>query len=481
MKTILNLNDFILTLPNNSILIDKIDLIINYGDKIGIIGDNGSGKTSLIKEITNNLSTNDFSVFFNTNTNSSRHIIEFIEGFEIDFWKLQSNYFKIFKEELNISLSLGKLSGGQRVKLHLTICLSKSCNFFILDEPTNDLDEDSIKNLIEFIHLSKKSFLIVSHDIEFLNKTINQVWSIENKKLSKYTGIPSEYLEKKELEQLKQKQLLQGEKKRLFKLKSIAKQKEDQSKSTHLKIARDPYLKKKAGRKAKVAKVLKQRIEKESNEINSKFQIDNKKDIFITFKNTQVNHELVLELKEKHILVRDKVLLENIHLEIYGGDRVLLKGKNGTGKTTLLEYLIKNNKDKNVLYLDQNYSLINKDLSIIENIECFNRNYGYEEIRKELGNYLFYSDEIINKKAGNLSSGELTRLTLAILSVNRTDLIILDEPTNNLDVSTMKILISALNKYKGAFIVVSHNLYFINEIKFNRFLNIKNQEIYQHD
>ncbi|MEJ2615633.1 MAG: ATP-binding cassette domain-containing protein [Ignavibacteriaceae bacterium] len=216
--------------------------------------------------------------------------------------------------------------------------------------------------------------------------------------------------------------------------------------------------------------------QKQRSKINIKLDISNK------------DH-----FKQKNIVTAEKinfsynkkknVWLYDLSFSIYGGERIELKGKNGTGKTTLLKMIrgeLRNStgelevRTKKIVSLDQDISILDEELSILENINnASGRKLPEHELRIRLGRFLFYKDEVF-KIAGVLSGGERMRAGLACLlsSFDTPDLIILDEPTNNLDLESIEELTSGLNKYKGAIIVVSHDPDFLKEIEVERIIDL---------
>jgi len=168
-----------------------------------------------------------------------------------------------------------------------------------------------------------------------------------------------------------------------------------------------------------------------------------------------------------------------VDLDISYGDRITISGPNGSGKTLLAKELMKPehfvNADSKVLYLSQKYENIDYSKTVFENIESLS--IGYEDLRKVLANYLFMTEDDINKNAKDLSGGETARLAMAKITTSEIDLLILDEPTNNLDISTIDILIEALNEFKGALLVISHNKNFLNQIEIQKEYKIDNNNL----
>lgn len=171
-------------------------------------------------------------------------------------------------------------------------------------------------------------------------------------------------------------------------------------------------------------------------------------------------------------------MLENIQFHLASGERVAIAGANGSGKSSLAKAILFRegthaflesgdvllSPTLNVVYLDQTYELVNRDATILENMQAANPEVEYQLIRQQLGHFLFFNDDVY-KSASVLSGGELARLALAMIGICEIDLLILDEPTNNLDISTVEQMVEAVNDYHGALWVISHDLDFLSRIQ----------------
>ena len=419
-----------------------------------------------------------------------------------DDWDLVERL-EIIKQKLGIShLDLDRkytsLSGGEKIRCLLASLLIADPDFIILDEPTNHLDDEGRNIIYDFIQTWKKGMIVISHD-KVLLRLMNTIAELSSIGFKSYGGNYDYYIEQKKLEdeavekevrnaavdlkksiekknrviQRQQKNNISGEKKaeKSNLPKIMANQLRGSGEKT-LKKLKDIHNEKvsEAGEKLSELK------RKQRQNINIKLDINDKD-----------------RYKQKNILTADKInhsydgekniWLKNLSFNIYGGERIELRGRNGSGKTTLLKMIrneIKNSVGKldvrtnKVGSLDQDISILDEELTILENINNVSGGKLPEhELRIRLGRFLFYKDDVF-KKAGVLSGGERMRAGLACLlsSFDTPDLIILDEPTNNLDLESIDELIKGLNKYKGSILAVSHDLDFLQEIEIKRIIDL---------
>ena len=198
----------------------------------------------------------------------------------------------------------------------------------------------------------------------------------------------------------------------------------------------------------------------------------------IQLEQTSQKHKNLIEIQAANLWVADRLLLENIQFHLASGERVAIAGANGSGKSSLAKAILNRkgtyaflesgevlvSPTMNVVYLDQTYELVNRDSTILENMQAANPGLEYQLVRQQLGHFLFFNDDVY-KSASVLSGGELARLALAMLGVSKIDLLILDEPTNNLDIPTVEQMVEAVNEYHGGLWVISHDLDFLSRIQ----------------
>ena len=198
----------------------------------------------------------------------------------------------------------------------------------------------------------------------------------------------------------------------------------------------------------------------------------------------------LITIRGSKLKVGERLLIQNVQIQVYSGDRIAFSGANGSGKSSLAKAVLgKSNAmsflesgevliapDLKAVYLDQTYELVNREQTILENMRAANPSLAYQLLRQQLGHFLFFNDHI-HTSASVLSGGELARLAIALISISQLDLLILDEPTNNLDIETVDHMVEALNDYQGALWVISHDLDFLSRIHITQALKLKHQAL----
>jgi ATP-binding cassette subfamily F protein 3 len=342
------------------------------------------------------------------------------------------------------------LSGGEKTRVSLARLLLQEPDLLVLDEPTNHLDLISIEWLEEYLKKYGKAFLLVSHDRIFLDNVCNKIYEIENKKLYKYDGNFSKFILQKEM-------ILKGELKRYEK---------EQEKIKKMEEYIDRF---RAGIKARQAqgrqKIL-DRIEQMDD------PIFNPQRMRLKFEVASSTGENVLQVRNVSKSFDGNKVLNNINFDLYKGERVGIIGKNGIGKSTLLKIIMeKISKDKGEItigsrvkigYYDQDHSALHGENTVLQEINT-SLNLTQEYLRTLAGGFLF-SGEDVEKRIDKLSGGEKVRVSFLKLYMEKANLLILDEPTNHLDIYSIEVLEDALEDYEGTLLVVSHNRHFLDVV-----------------
>lgn len=355
-----------------------------------------------------------------------------------------------FKEE-DFNKNISSFSGGQKTRIALGKILLKEPNLLLLDEPTNHLDISSIQWLETFLKSYKGSILIISHDRYFLNKIVNKIIEIENKKSTIYLGNYSDYYDKKKI--LRETMLKQY----LDQQKEIAKTEESIKKLRSFN--REKSIKRAESKEKQLEKI--NIIEKPEN-------LPDKMRLKLTPKKESGNDVLSIKTLKKTF---EHTIFENISFEIKKGEKVALIGKNGIGKTTLIRIImnklqyesgdLKLGSNVIIAYYAQEQENLNLEKTIFEEISDTYPNLTNMEIRNTLAFFMFTNDNVF-KKISTLSGGEKGRISLAKIMLSNANFLILDEPTNHLDTNSKEILENAINNYEGTCLYISHDRFFIN-------------------
>lgn len=391
-----------------------------------------------------------------------------IGGYEIQekFNKICSKFY-INKELLKQNYNL--LSGGEKTRVNLAKLLLTQPDILLLDEPTNHLDIHSLEFLEELILKYKGTVLIVSHDRYFLDKVINKTILLENGKENIYYGNYSYFLKEDERRTLAQFERYKNQQKQIEKMKESI-----------MTLRKFGDL---AGNEIffKRAKNIEKRLEK--MEIIDRVDLNKKAlDLKFNIKNRSGNDVLKIENLEKRF--NQKIIFKDANLNLNYGEKACLIGENGSGKSTLIKIILGQDINfdgklklgtsikfgyisQNIIFEDDNKTVL--DYFLEEN------NFSETEARNKLARYGFRQENVF-KKIGKLSGGEKVRIILMKLIQKDINFLILDEPTNHIDIDTREILEEALKEYKGTVLFVSHDRFFINAIA-DRVLNIENHKI----
>lgn len=373
------------------------------------------------------------------------------------------NGFKITNELLDREYN--KLSGGEKTLINLASIILSNPDILLLDEPTNHLDIDTLEWFEEYLSSYNGTVVIISHDRYFLDRTVNKIIEIENGNANIYHGNYSYYLKESEKRLMIEFQNYKNQQKEIKALKeAIERYKVWGAKSDNPMFFRR-------------AKAIETRLEK--MEVIEKPKTKSELRINLNVEDRTSNRVMVISNLD--LKIGNKELLRNSHMEVYYKERVCLMGKNGAGKTTLIKNILNNTHDNIKLgtnikigYIPQEIRFDNEDLTIYEHMRKIF--VGSEsELRSKLNQFYFTTDNI-DKKVKNLSGGEKVRLKLLELILKNANFLILDEPTNHIDIDTREILEESLLAYDGTILFISHDRYFINKIA-TKIVMIENKEM----
>lgn len=469
-------------------LIKDLSLTLNNKDKLAIIGEEGNGKSTLLKAIIGNC---DYANITGT-INLKGHRIGYLEqsmnvanlkktGYNYlfesdnDYYNKVNNLYKYLKlinlEDEILTQAINTLSGGEKVKLSILKLLLDEYDILFLDEPTNDLDIETLEWLENFINQTTKPIIYISHDETLLAATANTILHIEQlmkKTTPQHTLLKCDYntyIEQRLRKISKQNQLAKSDKrefdKQQAKLNKVMMKVEYRQNTISRK---DPH----------GAKVLKKKMhslktqEKKLDNTKLTKQADVEESINFFFENiTNPKGKRILSLELKELKVGNKILSKNIKLDIVGNQHLCIIGKNGVGKSTLIKEIynrLKNRDDIKVGYMPQVYEDILSNYKYV--LDFLAPSQSMEDItraRTYLGNMNFTKEEMTTK-ISNLSNGTKAKLFLIKLVIEQCNVLILDEPTRNVSPLSNPIIRKVLKEYQGTIISISHDRKYIDEV-----------------
>lgn len=369
-----------------------------------------------------------------------------------------------FSEE-DFEKQVDTLSGGQKTRVALGKLLLSSPDIILLDEPTNHLDLNSIAWLETYLLNYRGTVIIVAHDRYFLNKVVTKVIEIDQGHVMTFLGNYSAYAEKKK--QLRETQL-----------KAYLNQQQEIKHQQEVIAKLRSFNREKSIRRAESREKMLDKMDL----LEKPMEQDTEIKLTLEPRITSGNDVLTVEHLSKSY---DQVLFQDLNFQIYRGERVAIIGDNGTGKTTLLKIIneltdadtgkITLGSKVHIGYYDQEHQILHPEKTLVEELSDAYPNLTNTEIRNILAAFLFTGDDVF-KRIKDLSGGERGRVSLAKLMLSKANFLILDEPTNHLDIVSKEILESALIRYTGTVMYVSHDRYFINQTA-TRILDLKNQTL----
>lgn len=364
-----------------------------------------------------------------------------------------------------------KLSGGEQTRLAIAKLLLEAPSLLILDEPTNHLDFATLNWLEDYLSGYKGALLVVSHDRYFLDKLCNKIWELEDATLWEYKGNYTAYTKQREEQDARQKKLYEQQQAERAKLEDYVARNLVRASTTKMAQSRQKMLE-------RLEPVGKPRRRLKPPKIRLEFETEPVKDVL-----TVENLTIAVGSGEK-----ERVLLSNAEFNIQRGDKVAIIGPNGSGKTTLLRALLSAQppvtgriswgRGVKRSYYDQGSDHLDQSLTVMDTMwKAYPRMYE-TPLRTALG-AMGLTGEDAYRLVGQLSGGERARLKLAMICLAGSNVLVLDEPTNHLDLPSKEVLQQALSEYEGTLIIVSHDRYLLDRVP-NRIFAIENGKLTQY-
>jgi len=503
-----------------------VTLELKSGERVGLIGDNGTGKSTLFKIITGEEPPTDGQVIrrsgisigylkqhFEYDDHTSvmtvireaflevyklqeqietlsktlestvdetmlqrhlkqlgdlQHRFEMLGGYDVDA-QIETVLKGLAIDEVMLKTPFNNLSGGEQSRVMLAKLLLESPEVMLLDEPTNHLDIETTEWLEAFLKQHTGSVLIISHDRVFLDRVIHKIYELKQGIIETYHGNYSDYLEEREKRYALALNHYQTQQKQIDQLSSAAKRMRDWARQADNE---------KMFKRAKAMERRIERIEKLDKPIQDTNQFD------LSFSQLSRAGRVAFEAQNLELRIGDRQLIKEGSFKIMNGEHIGLIGNNGTGKTTLIKQMlladsqIRKNPRLQIGFLEQNVSFEKGGENLIEVYRAYHPN-SDGAIRNELAKYGFIQEEVF-KRIENLSGGEKMRLMLAILVKQDINCLLLDEPTNHIDIKTREILEDAVSHFEGTLLFISHDRYFL-ESSAERIIEIYNQNLLSYE
>lgn len=440
---------------NGNNLLNGVSIAFNDNERVAIIGDNGSGKTTLLKLLTGEVSPDSGTV----NKNASVYMLS----------------------QINVS---DFKSGGEQQMFSLMRAFESNADILLLDEPTNNLDTEAKQIFFNRLNTYPNGVVIVSHDRELLQQ-MDKIIELHNGQLKVYGGNYDFYLEQKQIESDNMYSKYNDVQKSIARLNNTmniaqntrqhheTKQKKDLVDSKRSRLAANSLKGKSQETEAKKRAIIQKKLDEQIYVQQSLSEQMRNETIKIPVPNKPFYSKELINVSNMSFGYGDKTVFKGFDFTMYGKSRVRLRGKNGSGKSTLLKIICGELKPESgtvktfgkIAYVNQDLSILDKNKTIGENIMVISGCFKHDAhvIAANFG----FRGAASQRKVGTLSGGELLKATLAAIlgGDNQPDLLILDEPTNNLEIKSIGILEDALNQYTGAILLVSHDELFVRNIK----------------
>lgn len=495
-------------------ILEDISFSVNEGDKIGIVGVNGTGKTTLFKIITGIYGYDSGDIYTakncrlgyleqNTNLYSEHTVYEEVLSVFSDLVQAEENLRRLeheisehsttenteelenmmnmyskkleefeenngygYKSEVigtlrglgfrddEMDKKVNVLSGGEKTRVLLGKLLLSKPSLLMLDEPTNHLDSESVEWLESFLRGYSGTVMTISHDRYFLDQSVNRIFEISNRKLTTYNGNYTDYQKQSKIQKELEQKRYENQQREIKKQEESIERLKAYGREKHLKRARS---------KEKMLDKIDRLDRPDGEKKRAKFR----------FQRSHQSGRDVLQVESISKSYNEKNIFKDVSFDIYRGEKVALIGPNGVGKSTLFKMIMGDEKkmageiqigqNVEISYFHQEQKTLNLNNTIIDEIWDSNPKLNQTEVRNLLGAFLFYGEDVF-KEIKTLSGGERARVAILKLMLSNSNLLLLDEPTNHLDIDSKEVLEEAIENYDGTVFTISHDRYFINKI-----------------
>lgn len=495
-------------------ILEDISFSVNEGDKIGIVGVNGTGKTTLFKIITGIYGYDSGDIYTakncrlgyleqNTNLYSDRTVYEEVLSVFSNLVQAEENLRKLeheisehsttenteelenmmnmyskkleefeenngygYKSEVigtlrglgfrddEMDKKVNVLSGGEKTRVLLGKLLLSKPSLLMLDEPTNHLDSESVEWLEAFLRAYNGTVMTISHDRYFLDQSVNRIFEISNRKLTTYNGNYTDYQKQSKIQKELEQKRYENQQREIKKQEESIERLKAYGREKHLKRARS---------KEKMLDKIDRLDRPDGDKKRAKFR----------FQRSHQSGRDVLQVEDISKSYNEKNIFKGVSFDIYRGEKVALIGPNGVGKSTLFKMIMGDEKkltgeihigqNVEISYFHQEQKTLNLNNTIIDEIWDSNPKLNQTDVRNLLGAFLFYGEDVF-KEIKTLSGGERARVAILKLMLSNSNLLLLDEPTNHLDIDSKEVLEEAIGNYDGTVFTISHDRYFINKI-----------------
>jgi len=464
---------------HNKPILDEVDFSVRQGSKITLMGQNGAGKSTIFQLMTGALKPDSGAV--NLGTGVTVAMAKQVISRDLLHLTVREFFQSCFKEKVydidpKIDEVLGivnliadndkiikSFSGGQQARLLLASAIIQNPDLLLLDEPTNNLDKDGIAHLTKFLIDYKKTCVVISHDANFLNAFTHGVLYLDvfTRKVEQYVGDYFDLL-------VEISARIEGENRKNAQLEKKIQENKDKANYFAHKGGQMRLVAKKMREKAQVMEEAKVDVRREDKTIRT-FVIPSQQDI----------GGEILSITSFSVMKNHKLVARKANISLRKNQHLLLLGPNGIGKSTLLESLAlgkakgaKIAPNVQIGYYRQDFSTLNFEDTVYDSLGFVAGQHTEENLRSIAAGFLITSD-LIYAKIGSLSEGQKGLVSFARLVLQKPGLLILDEPTNHINFRHLPVIASALNKYDGAMILVSHVPEFVQQIRIDEILDLE--------